>query len=180
MVQPGVFRRRSDARTDSLLSSLLSSVSTSFSRRSLYLVHCNCLIDIAHTFHSGGKSDHSWLSNHQSRHGALTVCLSRAPTMLSISVGGGESYPGRSFSISQLLYAAKQKLRGTPLGGRYVCTVATTGYGSLRTQTMQDRDHDEPGRGETKIVDRCFNVCIVTEERHISRWMPSSGTRWRC
>jgi hypothetical protein len=61
VVLPGVFRRRSDVGTDSLLSSLLSSVSTSFSRRSLYLVHCNCLI--AHTSRSGGKSDHSRLSN---------------------------------------------------------------------------------------------------------------------
>jgi hypothetical protein len=105
---------------------------------------------------------------------------SRTPTMLSISVGGGESYPGRSFSISQLLYAAKQKLQGTPLGGRYVCTVTVTGYGSLRTQTLQDRDHDEPGRGETKREDNSFNVYIVTDEHHISRWMPSSRKHWRC
>ena len=69
--------------------------------------------------------------------------------MLSISVGGVESYPGRSFSVSQLLYAVKQKLRGTPLGGRYVCTVAVTGNRSLKTQILQVRDHGESGRGET-------------------------------
>jgi len=39
---------------------------------------------------------------------------------MSISVGGGESYPGRSFSVSQLLYAAKKKLEGSTLAGRCV------------------------------------------------------------
>ena len=39
---------------------------------------------------------------------------------MSTSPDNGESYPGRSFSISQLLYAAKRKLQGTMLGGRCV------------------------------------------------------------
>ena len=43
----------------------------------------------------------------------------RTPITMSISVGAGESYPGRSFSISQLLHAAKRKLQGTTFAGRY-------------------------------------------------------------
>lgn len=40
--------------------------------------------------------------------------------MTPIPADEGESYPGRSFSISQLIYAAKRKLRRTTLGGRCV------------------------------------------------------------
>ena len=36
------------------------------------------------------------------------------------ALSDGELYPGRDLSISQLLYAAKKKLRGITLGGRYV------------------------------------------------------------
>jgi len=39
--------------------------------------------------------------------------------MTPVSIGGGESYPGHSFSISQLLDAAKRKLWGSAFGGRY-------------------------------------------------------------
>ena len=45
---------------------------------------------------------------------------SSSDTIMSTSVGDGESYPGDSLSISQLLGAAKRKLRGSTLGGRCV------------------------------------------------------------
>jgi len=39
---------------------------------------------------------------------------------MTISVGGGESYPGHNFSISQLLDAAKRKLLDSTFDGGYV------------------------------------------------------------
>jgi hypothetical protein len=44
---------------------------------------------------------------------------STSPPTMSISVGGGESYPGQILSIPQLLYAAKKKLEGSTFAGRY-------------------------------------------------------------
>jgi hypothetical protein len=44
---------------------------------------------------------------------------SSSGTTMSTSVGG-ESYPGGSLSISQLLYAAARKLRDSTFGGRCV------------------------------------------------------------
>jgi len=41
-------------------------------------------------------------------------------TMASTPDGGKEFYPGRSFSISQLLYATKRKIQGITSGGRCV------------------------------------------------------------
>ena len=46
--------------------------------------------------------------------------------MAYISKDSKESYPGRSFSISQPLYAAKRKLQNATLGGKYAYTVLTT------------------------------------------------------
>ena len=40
-------------------------------------------------------------------------------TMAS-TLSDGELYPGKDFTVSQLLYATKKKLRGIALGGRYV------------------------------------------------------------
>ena len=52
----------------------------------------------------------------------------RSPSLssvrMSISVGGGESYPGRSFSVSQLLYATKKKLENITLAEGCACTAA--------------------------------------------------------
>jgi len=39
---------------------------------------------------------------------------------MSISFGGGGSYPGHHFTISQLIYAAKMKLHDSSFCGRYV------------------------------------------------------------
>lgn len=39
---------------------------------------------------------------------------------MSVSVSGGESYPGCRFTLPQLLYAAKMKLRDSKSRGRYV------------------------------------------------------------
>lgn len=50
--------------------------------------------------------------------GAPTQLSFRAPITMSASVGNGESYPGRSFTVSQLVYAAKRKLQGTMFAGR--------------------------------------------------------------
>ena len=50
----------------------------------------------------------------------VRINLSASSFMMSTFSDNGESYPGRSFSIPQLLYAAKRKLQGTMLNGRCV------------------------------------------------------------
>ena len=87
---------------------------------------------------------------------------------MSISVGGGESYPGRSFSISQLLYAVKKKLQVTTLDGRCVWMVTVTGNTLLKTRVPQDCGCDEPGQGEAKRKEICFDAYTVTEGHHVS------------
>ena len=47
----------------------------------------------------------------------------KAPITMSISINGGEAYAGRGFSVSQLLYAAKNNLQGTGFGGGFVFTL---------------------------------------------------------
>ena len=71
----------------------------------------------------------------------------RTPVTMSISVGAGESYPGRSFSVSQLLHAAKRKLQGTTFTGRCVYSLrhCMTPKKSLKTSTPQDCNYDEQG-----------------------------------
>ena len=88
---------------------------------------------------------------------------------MSISVGDGESYPGRDLSVSQLLYAAKKKLRGLSLDGRCVWTVVVISKRLLKTHVLQDRDYDGPVRGEAKREDKCFDVYTVTNECHVPR-----------
>ena len=57
------------------------------------------------------------VDHHATRHKATHLSF-RTPITMSISVGGGEPYPGRSFSIAQLLYAAKRKLQDITPAGR--------------------------------------------------------------
>ena len=53
----------------------------------------------------------------RSRHRALTFCLLQTLIMASTSIGGSESYPGRSVSTTQLLYAAKRNNVPLPVKG---------------------------------------------------------------
>ena len=82
-------------------------------------------------------------------HKAVTIVL-LLTTMTSISVGGGEFYPGRSFSISQLLYAAKRKIQSTTSNGRCAGTASSTCQ-IFETQILQGHDDHELGRGEVKV-----------------------------
>jgi hypothetical protein len=88
---------------------------------------------------------------------------------MSISVGDGESYPGQGLSISQLLYAAKKKLRVISLDGRCVWTATMLSKRLLKTHVLQDRDHDGPVRGEAKREDKYFDAHTVTNECHVPR-----------
>jgi len=72
----------------------------------------------------GGKLRITWLYNAylltgRGTRSAHITASSPFDIAMSISVGR-ETYPGRSFSISQLLYAAKMKLRDSTFGGTYV------------------------------------------------------------
>ena len=59
--------------------------------------------------------------------GVTPVHTSTSPvSMAYISTSSDESYPGRDFSISQLLHAAKRKLQSAVLGGRSVYAALTT------------------------------------------------------
>ena len=64
---------------------------------------------------------------------------------MSISVSGGESYPGRSFSVSQLLYAAKRKLQSPMFYGR--CVLSRSVHLSLGAEPwiLQNDAGREPG-----------------------------------
>jgi hypothetical protein len=68
--------------------------------------------------------------------------------MMSISVGGRESYPGQSFSVPGLLYAAKKKLRDFALDRR--CVRRSHDVQGAQTRVQQYRDRNEPGRGDAK------------------------------
>jgi hypothetical protein len=63
---------------------------------------------------------------------------------MSTSVGDEASYPGRSFSVSQLLDAAKRKLRDPTFGGRCVGTACLSSLGT-KTRILQNRNDHEPG-----------------------------------
>ena len=54
---------------------------------------------------------------------------------MSTPVYNGETYPDRSFSVSQLLYAAKRKLEEVTLGGRCVRN---------RSHDISDRQNTTP------------------------------------
>ena len=71
---------------------------------------------------------------------ALITDKSSSSATMSFPVGGGESYPGSNLSVSQLLDAAKRKLRDTMFCGRCVfennpCHLRTP---SAETQIPQD------------------------------------------
>jgi len=55
-----------------------------------------------------------------SRVGGARIRLAFGMPTMSISADLDEFYPGQNLSVSQLLHAAKRKLRGNTLGGRFV------------------------------------------------------------
>ena len=79
----------------------------------------------------------------------MWIKLSTSVIMVSASVNDGESYPGQSFSISQLLYTTRRKLGRTTLGGKYVCTLKMTRV-IAQTRFLQDYDDPEPEWGGEK------------------------------
>jgi len=74
-----------------------------------------------------------------------STASSSSNTTMSISVSGGESYPGRSFSVSQLLYAAKRKLQSPTLHGRWVLNRSIHLPPGAEPWTPQNDDGREPG-----------------------------------
>ena len=84
---------------------------------------------------------------------------------MSTSVDYEGSYSGQSFSVSQLLYAAKRKLQGATFGGRCVWAVFT-GHENIQTRILQDRDDPELHRGEGRRetvsnARTCFTLVFV-------------------
>ena len=75
---------------------------------------------------SSGVSPGSWLSlqssnaNSQRLRKVPNSPLLFPPTTMSASFGGSGAYLGCDYSLSQLLQAAKRKLRDATFGGRYV------------------------------------------------------------
>lgn len=79
---------------------------------------------------------------------ASTSILSH--TMSSISVCTKESYPGRSFSIPQLLYATKRKMQSVASGGR--CARGhrtTTAHRIFDILILQGYRNHDAGRGNS-------------------------------
>jgi hypothetical protein len=81
-------------------------------------VRASCVVTTLlppHAFRSSRCREHvcRLLPSHPSPSITTTI---RSPATMSISVGGGELDHGQSFSVSELLYAAKKMLQGTALG----------------------------------------------------------------
>ena len=63
---------------------------------------------------------------------------------MSVSTGSSETYPGRSFSVPQLLHAVKKKLQATCFAGMFGLQSQNT-YNAAHTSILQDRDNNEAG-----------------------------------
>jgi len=103
-------------------------------------------------------------------HGALIASCSSSNTMMSISVSGGESYPGRSFSVSQLLYAAKGKLQSPTFCGRCVRAVVSIyrlvlnlGFSSMTTAVSQAEVKQKRNSVDVRILG--LHGCVIATAR---------------
>ena len=78
-------------------------------------------------------------------HGTFSIMVSRwlkpehpQSALMSVSTGSSETYPGRSFSVPQLLHAVKKKLQATCFAGRFGLQSQNT-YNAAHTSILQDR-----------------------------------------
>ena len=95
---------------------------------------------------------------------AATLLPRTSDITMSVAIYNRETYPGRSFSVSQLLYAAKRKLQETAFCGRYVWNRnrCTSNDSNIALQDCNDR---KPKRGETKrrglSIYAWWLICVV-------------------
>ena len=85
--------------------------------------------------HGGADRTRNLLVAENDRHAQNAVKLSFSVMTTTMAPDNVGSYPGQSFSLSQLLYATKRKLRDATLGERYARNYITLPVIS-QTQTL--------------------------------------------